>query len=297
MGEMSFSADLYLETNLMKLVHISDIHIHHEDILDTAPIDNFAQVLANVEQYHADADKIVITGDLTHYGLTGSYRTLRTMLEKSKLRGKLAPQLLLGNHDDRKNFASIFPDTKRDENGFIQSVEKTDAGLFIYMDTEEPGTHAGHYCDKRQRWLRIELECARETRQPVYLFMHHNPIAVHVANADEIGIVQEAELQQILADYRDVIRHIFFGHCHFTLSGSVVGIPFSAPRSTNHPCWPDFTGSAGRMGYSALDADYNVCFLSDKGTVVHTINFQRQMEAKWRMEGESVAREEELIPA
>ncbi|MFZ2100369.1 MAG: metallophosphoesterase, partial [Oricola sp.] len=53
----------------MKIVHISDIHISPEPILDLDPVANFRACLAHVEQYQGDADRIVITGDLTHHGL------------------------------------------------------------------------------------------------------------------------------------------------------------------------------------------------------------------------------------
>lgn len=265
----------------MKLIHISDIHISPSPILGFDPIVNFEACLAHVAEFQSDADRIVITGDLTHRGGTESYERLKVILEQSPLQGKLSPQLMVGNHDNRENFAGVFASAKRDENGFIQWVEETDSGLFVYLDTSEPGTHAGHYCPTRQAWLTQMLDGAEKAGKPVWLFMHHNPISVRVANADEIGLVQEAEFQAILKRYRDTIRHIFFGHCHFTLSGQVCGIPFSAPRSTNHVCWPDFSGIAERMGYGAFSPTYNVCFLGEEGTVIHSIDFLDEHKVLW----------------
>ncbi|MBK8455935.1 MAG: metallophosphoesterase [Phyllobacteriaceae bacterium] len=268
----------------MKLIHISDIHIHPEAILDHDPIDNFARCLAHVEANHGDAERIVITGDLTDRGLEQSYRHLQSMLATSSFTGERAPRLIIGNHDDRETFAAVFADARRDGDGFIQWTENTPAGLFVYMDTVEPGTHAGHYCERRRAWLDGVLMHAAASGQPAWLFMHHNPIAVHVANADQIGIAQEAELHDLLARHRDTIRHIFFGHCHYTLSGTVRGIPFSAPRSTNHACWPDFSGIATRMGHGDLQPNYAVCFLGPEGVVVHSIDFRDEDKVLWRME-------------
>jgi len=268
----------------MKLIHISDIHISPNPILGHDPIANFVHCLRHVETYHADADRIVITGDLTHHGRVDSYRRLKEILDTSPLKGDLAPRLMIGNHDDRENFASVFNATARDENGFIQWTEETPAGVFIYMDTNKPGTHAGHYCEKRLTWLAGQLGVARKEGISAWLFLHHNPLPVHVANADLIGIVQEREVQDLLWAYRDTIRHIFFGHCHYTLSGTVRGIPYSAPRSTNHACWPDFSGIATRMGYGNLQPNYNVCFLNDGGTVIHSIDFLEEHKVLWRTE-------------
>lgn len=265
----------------MKLIHISDIHINPTPILGFDPIRNFEACLAHVAAFHADAERIVITGDLTHHGRAESYEQLKAILAGSPLRGRLAPRLLIGNHDNRETFASVFTSAQRDDGGYVQWVEETDAGLFVYLDTAEPGTHAGHYDAARQSWLRRVLEDAEASGKPAWLFMHHNPRSVHVANADAIGIVQEADFHVILRRYRETIRHIFFGHCHFTLSGQVCGIPFSAPRSTNHVCWPDFSGIVERMGYGAFAPNYNVCFLDEAGTVIHSVDFLDADKVLW----------------
>ncbi len=266
----------------MKLVHISDIHINPEPILDIDPVENFKACIDHVAEFHTDADRIVITGDLTHHGLRESYQQLRRMLDDSPLKGALAPRLLVGNHDDRPTFRSVFPEAVADELGYIQWTEDLPDGRFIYLDTAKKGTHAGSYDGGRLVWLERQLSAAEAEGFPAWIFMHHNPTAVHVANADRIGIVEEAEFQQLLQKYRGTVRHIFFGHCHFSLSGTVRGIPFSAPRSTCHACWPDFSGVAGRMGYGDLVPNYNVCFIGSKSMVVHSIDFRDAHKVRWR---------------
>ena len=264
----------------MKLVHISDIHIHPATILGHDPVANFKACLAYVEAHDADADAIVISGDLTHRGDAASYRMLIDILDASPL----SPRLMIGNHDIRGNFIAAFPDTRRDADGFIQWTETTPAGLFVYMDSVDEGRHSGLYCARRQAWLSGVLAEARAAGQKAFLFMHHNPVRVHVANADVIGFANEAELQALLSGNRDVIAHMFFGHCHYSLSGSAFGIPYSAPRSTNHTCWPDFSGVVERMGYGELAPNYNVCFIEPQSTVVHSIDFLDAPKVKWKIE-------------
>ena len=268
----------------MKLVHISDIHINPAPILGLDPIANFKKCLAYVEAYDQDADRVVITGDLTHHGREESYRELQAILAGSSLKGKLEPRLMVGNHDNRETFASVFPDTPRDEAGFVQWTEETPAGLFVYMDTVDQGRHSGRYCETRMAWLKGVLDDARAKGQKAYLFMHHNPVRVNVANADIIGIMEERALQALLREYNDTVAHLFSGHCHYTLSGAVSGVPYSAPRSTNHSCWPDFSGQINRMGYGDLAPNYNVCFLRENSTVVHTIDFLDAEKVKWNIE-------------
>ncbi|MCY0153885.1 hypothetical protein OEG86_18505 [Hoeflea alexandrii] len=152
------------------------------------------------------------------------------------------------------------------------------------MDTVDQGKHSGRYCQQRMDWLRAVLDGARAKGQRAYLFMHHNPVRVHVANADIIGIIDERALQALLSEYKDTVAHLFFGHCHYTLSGAVCGIPYSAPRSTNHTCWPEFSGEINRMGYGDLAPNYNVCFLNENSTVVHSIDFLEADRVKWRID-------------
>ena len=261
----------------MKLVHISDIHIHPQEILGYDPVANFKACMDHVDEHNGDADLVVISGDLTHHGDAGSYAQLRDML----IDWKFEPLLMMGNHDHRQQFQSAFPQTAKDANGFVQYAHDTMAGRLLMLDTAKEGTHAGHYCEQRQEWLRSELDRARKDNVPTYLFMHHQPFEVGIPNADDIGLLDGGPFREILSEYRDAIRHIFFGHCHYVLSGSVCGIATSAPRSTSHPCVPDFSG-IDRVGYGDLTPNYNVCLLRDDSTVVHTIEFLKQDSVVWK---------------
>lgn len=260
----------------MKLIHISDIHIHDEKILGQAPIANFTACLAHVETHHRDADRVVITGDLTHHGRRHSYAQLREIVMASPLE----PRLLLGNHDDREVFRAVFPEIPVDAGGYVQYAEDTDAGRFLYLDTLAAGTHAGRYGPDRQAWLAAELARARADGAPVYLFMHHHPCPVGARSADMIGLIEGDEVRALLAEYRDIVRHIFFGHCHVTLSGSVCGIPMSAPRSTNHPNAPDLA-HRGAIAVGPLAPAYNVVLIGPDSTVVHTIDFLAEAALDW----------------
>ncbi|MEN0041191.1 MAG: metallophosphoesterase [Pseudomonadota bacterium] len=269
----------------MKLVHISDIHIDANPILGSDPVENFKRCLAHVEHKHRDADRVVITGDLTHYGDQASYERLAELLEASSLQGNLNPRLLIGNHDDRETFAQVLA-PERDPNGFIQWSEDTGASRFIYLDSVRDGSHEGQLCDDRLTWLSAELSEAESAAKPVFLFMHHNPITVGVPNADLIGLREQDAFHDVLKRHDGTVRHIFFGHCHYSLSGTLTpgaaSIGLSAPRSTNHPCWPEISGRRDRMGYSErLERNYNVALIEPSSVVVHTIDFHHEESVEW----------------
>lgn len=56
------------------------------------------------------------------------------------------------------------------------------------------------------------------------------------------------------------------------LSGSLLGIPISAPRGTNHVGSPDF--NAKKLPAAAdLTESYSVIFASDKTTMFHMVEY------------------------
>lgn len=269
----------------MKIVQVSDIHIHPGTILGHDPVENARAAFRHIATEQSDADLVVFSGDLAHFGDPDSYARLKSLVEECGLTGTLSPRLMMGNHDDRDAFKAAFPQVPHDAAGFVQYVEETPAGHFVYMDSVDNGRHPGLYCDARCDWLETVLERAVKANERAFLFMHHNPVRVFVANADIIGMRDAARFHAILERYHTTIAHIFFGHCHYTLSGSVNGIPFSAPRSTCHVCWPDFDGPMTRMGHGPLTPSYSVIFVEGRDIVVHTIDFLDRPKVLWAHEG------------
>lgn len=251
----------------MKLIHISDLHFTSDDeaLFCGNPKDRFERCVAHVNATHADADLCVITGDLTHWGERSAYESLRDVLAGLAL----PAELLLGNHDDRDVFRSVFPAQAVDEHGHVQSVRDTAAGRCVFMDTLEPGTHAGAYGADRLGWLKRELEAG--AGRPHYLFMHHHPMPVKIAAMDRIGQQDAAALRGVLAEHSSDIRHLFFGHCHLPMSGAYLGIPFSSIRSVNHPLWPDY--AAETITIADVAPHYAVVLIDDDSLVVHHEEF------------------------
>ena len=252
----------------MKLIHLTDTHItlEGEAIQGRDPHEHFAQAIAHINNHHADAEFAVITGDLTNWGEVEAYQRLKELLSALTM-----PQrLLIGNHDDRANFREVFKTVAHDDYGFIQYAEDTGIGRFLFLDTNEPGTHAGHYGPERIDWLTSELE--RAVGRPVYIFMHHPPMRVQSRPLDMIGLTDEALFRGALEGHRDHIRHIFFGHCHLPLAGSYLGIPFSSLRGTNHQSWVDFD-EPELLTSASLPPAYGVVFIQQESVICHSIDF------------------------
>lgn len=260
----------------MKIVHISDIHINADPVAGTDTISAFADCLAHVEKRHSNADAVVISGDLSHHGQREAYLKLREMLDASPLK----PLLMIGNHDHRETFREIFPEVETDEHGHIQYVREVGGHRLIFLDTNIVANHSGRLGPRRQAWLSAQLAKAAADGLPALIFLHHNPVNTGVLAIDILGLVQKKEFAAILRQNRDTVRHVFFGHCHIDLAGSIEGIPFTAANSTSHPSWPHFDGALA-YGHGPLEPSYNLALVQKDNIVVHTIQYRMDDRIEW----------------
>lgn len=253
----------------MKLIQITDLHlvVAGNTLFDIDPSERLLLCLSDITRNHADADLVVITGDLAHNGETAAYQVLRKALETFPL----PTRLLIGNHDDRANFRACFPDAPVDTDGFVQSAIETTDGRLLFLDTHAPGTHEGHYCEKRRRWL--AQQCDEAKGRAMYLFMHHPASRIAYRPMDELGLVDADAFLEVLR--RRNIRHIFAGHAHRPISGSWRGIPFSILRGLNHQVWLDFSVPEG-IPCSLEPPAYAVILIDDDNTIVHLHDFLDQ---------------------
>ena len=158
----------------MKFVQISDIHLGRpgELINGCYPSERLLACFDDISSWHEDAEFCVITGDLTEFAEPEAYKFLKSTLKDFPL----PCYLMLGNHDDRGVFQSIFDDYFKDENGYVQYSFKTEEGVFLFLDTTKEGVdaHEGQLCSRRLKWLKDALIKAGD--EPIYIFMHHPPL-------------------------------------------------------------------------------------------------------------------------
>lgn len=252
----------------MKLIHISDLHmtIPGERMGGLDPHRRLAQAFDDMREHHLDADRIIITGDLTHWAEPAAYAALKAALVDLPC----PVRLMIGNHDDRAAFLAAFPDHPQDASGFINYAETLDGTRLIYLDTTAPRTHAGHFCAQRRDWLTAELAACSRAR----LFMHHNAMPLGQPAEDKIALISDdrAALADILTTYRDRIDYIHFGHVHAPVHGMWCGIPFASVRSTGNQSLPNLTESDLLYG-APMAPSYAVILADETGTIIHDIPF------------------------
>lgn len=256
----------FSDSSLMKLIQFTDIHltIPPKKLYQQDPNANFAAGLAHCLERHGDADALVISGDLTEYGEIETYERLRTMLADLPM----PVALTIGNHDLRENFAVVFAE-HLDPSGFAQSVFALPEGTGIIIDTVNPGSHAGALCATRLAWLREALAGAKP---PVFLFMHHHPLPIHLEDIDRVMLADADAFGDIVETHREKIAHIFFGHIHLPTFGSVRGVPASASRGANQNGYPDYAAHRVRRGAPVAPA-YTVVFADRNSVTVQMVEF------------------------
>lgn len=249
----------------MKLIQLTDIHLTTpgQTIGGRDPNANFDRALGHALSNHPNAEAVIITGDLSDWGERDDYLRLRDLLSTFDV----PVHLCIGNHDDRPTFLDVFPELI-DQNGFVQNAVPLSLGTALLLDTGGPETHAGHFCETRAQWLDAQLS----QDGPFWIFMHHNPVETGIVPMDQIMLLDADRFGEIVGRHREKIRHIFFGHCHLPLTGSLHGVPISAPRGTNHAAWANFAEHELLSG-SDLPESYAVILASETSTMVHMIEF------------------------
>lgn len=261
-------------TQMTKLIIFSDLHMvpEGETIIGLDPYRRLANGIAHVNRYHADADRVIFAGDLTHRADRASYERLKTLI------AELTPPaaLMIGNHDRREVFLDVFTETATDVNGFVQQVLDFPDCRAILLDTlfappyDYPVSHAGHLCDRRLAWLGRQLEEAGG--RPTLIFMHHPPHVSGFAGMDMIRLINEDDFYALVKRHGNV-RHIFAGHVHRTISGSSRGIPFSIFKSPVHQQPMPFDTADASLSVDE-PAAYGIALVTGDGVLVHTEDYE-----------------------
>ena len=102
----------------MKFIHISDIHLVSRDGLlnGSVPSERLEKCLDDILKWHSDAEFCVISGDLSEFAEKEAYQSLKNRVQEFPI----PFFLMIGNHDDRDLFQTVFTDNPCDQNNFVQ---------------------------------------------------------------------------------------------------------------------------------------------------------------------------------
>ena len=220
---------------------------------------------------NGDAEMILLTGDLTHWGDEASYRRLKTFLDDLPI--PFIP--MLGNHDDRSAFRAVFPEAPVDPNGFIQQVTTIGGYRLITLDTVllrgegEPVVHSGELCPERMVWLDATMKEAGDT--PCIIAMHHPPHATGFEAMDAL-MLRDGKAFHDLIERHGTVRHLLCGHVHRTICGIHRKTPWAVFKSTVGQMPLMFEGTDSTVENHDPPA-FGIVILKDDGILVHTEDF------------------------
>ena len=249
-----------------KIVHLTDIHIRPdgETVMGLDPQARLLAVFDSINRSHADADLCVITGDLADRGDEDSYKALRRCLDQLRIPWRL----LLGNHDIRANFLSVFQDAPTDPAGFVQSFEDVGDTRLVFLDTLDSELDGGGtLCPDRLHWL--EKTIGETEIGSAVIFMHHPPRSTGVRFFEGM-LLSNGEAFMTLIAAHPVVSHITFGHLHLTVTGSWGAASFNCNRGTCHKNALNL--SVLRADYVRTNPAYDIMLVDDVGTVIHHVD-------------------------
>ena len=256
----------------MKFIHLTDTHVVGSGLLyGQDPAERLTEAVTSINAEHSDAEFVIVTGDMTHWGDADAYARFADEITKLQI----PFHLMVGNHDDTPSLMQTFPDLPRDENGFVQQAIETPRGRFLLLDTKAPEGHAGAYCEARRDWLSHQLEASG----PVNLIMHHPQFEVGIKAMDAIMMLDAEAFQDVVAPHKNRIRHLFFGHVHRAIWGNWRGISYSCMRGLNHQVALDLNAPAERINGNFEPPAYGVVLLQDDQVTVHLHDFTDTSES------------------
>ncbi len=192
----------------LRFLHLSDLHILAEEGrlqhgADMATILRQAVPLMNALQ----PDCIIVTGDLVSDGASDSYRQLESLL-----RPPAAPlHFLMGNHDDRAAFRRVFHGAESASEAPLYEAFEQGGLRFILLDSLIPGKEEGRLDGEQLEWL--ERELAAHPDLPTWLFLHHQPLPIHIRWLDALGL-HDPEPFLATVQRHPQVTTVAYGHVH-----------------------------------------------------------------------------------
>lgn len=218
----------------MLIAQISDLHARPKGKLCYGRVDTnerLEKLVQAILRLDRAPDCVLATGDLTDNGLPEEYDVLRETLSALDMPVYLVP----GNHDRRENLRAAFGDhgyfPAAPDGEFLHFVVDDYPVRLVGLDTVQPGSGAGEFCEARADWLRRTL--MDQPERPTMLFMHHPPFRTGLGPMDKIMCLDEGRMAGVVRDFPNVVR-VLCGHHHRPIQALWAGALASCSPAPAH---------------------------------------------------------------
>ncbi len=177
----------------MKIAHISDIHFGMSWM--------FMEKMARkgIERINKEnPDIVIITGDLTDYGLKKEYKGVKKLLDEISCDYLAIP----GNHDARHQGANIFEEYIGDR--FF--VKKVGIYKFVGLDSSQPDLDEGHV--GREQMEKMKRYIGKNS----IIVLHHHLLPIPETGRERNVLVDAGDVLKLLSDYK--VKVVLNGHKH-----------------------------------------------------------------------------------
>lgn len=206
----------------MIIAQISDTHL----ALDTPDADqrilDFERTISDINALDPPPDIVIHTGDIVQNGRPDEYVRAAEILEKAKV----PVYVMVGNKDDRAKLRKTFSSAEylTSDNEFVAYSIEDFAVRLVVLDTLNPGSNKGNFCEERIADLVKMIEA--DPTKPTAVFAHHPPFLVpegpEPLHFESIEIMER--FRRMLQRSTSIIS-IFCGHVHRGVAGFVGNIP------------------------------------------------------------------------
>lgn len=190
----------------IKIIQITDTHVLNDgesvfENFDTSR--SLSAVIDAIKTNEADADIVLLTGDLVHEPSDGAYQRLA-----DHLASLTTPLFYLpGNHDNVTRMDYVLGN-----NGFDHSnLVVTGNWAIILLDTLVEGEHAGTLSDEELVFLQ---DCLQQyPRHSILVALHHHPVSINSPWMDAMSLTNADALFAVLDTHANV-QGVIWGHIH-----------------------------------------------------------------------------------
>lgn len=230
----------------MRILQISDFHLRGDGKLSFQVVDTASflkSTKAHLEHVFAldgqKPDMIVVTGDIADSGDEKAYLMVYEALSSFNVPVYAVP----GNHDRRDRMVRILkgwtipnPQTAP----FLFYAVQTEEARLLFLDTLNPGSHAGHMREAELAWLDNELQSNKNV--PTLIFMHHPPFITGLPAMDE-PFENREQMRTVLM--KAPWARLCCGHMHRPIFTVWAGVPCVTAPAASMQIELDFTPEGG----------------------------------------------------
>ncbi len=215
---------------MISLIQITDPHLTENKktkVKAWSTHASFERIVAFIEK-NESPDFIVATGDISNDGTKKSY----IAYQKGIGRFNKPVYTILGNHDNHKNFRTVFGTKFRS----IEKITLSETWLMILIDSTSLNKESGYITKQQMDSLRKLIKNNKDKN--IVIFLHHQPIKMGFW-IDQVGLQNSDFFTASIANQSN-IKAVVWGHVHYESENSLRSIKMLSTPST---CY-QFCGNA-----------------------------------------------------